>query len=370
MDSNLAPQAASVVQDGYAFYGLASPAWNIPATIKFINSLPAPIAICIMDTPWAHSFNPRTDGRVNVNRLMKKCPGKIIALEVQIWWDPNHATNPNAICPLDVLQRRCIAWQTWSLNHPGVQLLISHTCEYDEHDQAQVQARIDCIRKYAPNAIPVNSPMGGSVVTPGDIVEAHGSNTHTFGRQIANFDGASCYDHDIHGWQKTNNGLYRFYWVEEFNGLESGNTATPDKRVNFVSLELLNQIHYMTLPPAAAPDSPLQLIPIAKPNLWKVCAEDEPHNDPRDLRPMLWLENEGSSPVQIVTFDGKHTLGNLIHFSDVRFYAGLAGGIQKWGYEIAQQAKNLTGSPFVAFKANGKFYGLMDAGLRGNFYES
>lgn len=355
--------------EGYGLYGLTSKSWNLDATIAFINSRPNPVAISFLDTVWPNSFNPGQDPRIHINHLVAECPHKIIAIEPHVYWFKDHATNQHAICPLDILEARSKLWNTWATNHAGIRTYISHTLEYSEKSISAIQQRVDCIKKYAPLCVPVNSPMGTAPFTAGTINEEHTNKATTKGNQIANFDGSNCYDEDVQEWLRHNTGLINFMWCEECNGAESGGFVECFARTNFPGKDLFSAMGYMYDPPQPKPESPLTLLPLVKPNLYKVCGEDEKGKDPRDLKPMLWVVGHGRSPAKIVTFDGKHVLGELISFDDERRYAGLPGGINKWGYQIAQKAIELSGSPYVAFQVDDKFYGLEDAGRRGDFFQ-
>lgn len=352
--------------DMFDWLGLLSKSWNMDDSVKFLNSLSAPVGIGFFDNPWPNSFNPGADARVHINRLV--ATGKVSAIRPHIWWDKNHATNPHAICPEPILQARAQLWNTWAQNHPGITVYLSHTCESSEKDLTERQKRITIIKHLAPLTIPVECVLPGVSTVPGILVEEHGTHATTHGNEGASFDGNNAADEDDAAWEKNNNGVYRAFWGQRYNLSESGPFIECNARTASPDIKYHQAMDYFRHPQPQKPTPVFKTIPLTKPDLYKVLAEDSPGVNGRDNKPMLWLENEASNPVTVVTFDNQ-VIGEFIHFADVRWYSGMPGGLNLYGFEIAQKAIALSKSPYVAFKINGKYYELEDAGRRGDFFQ-
>lgn len=342
---------------GRDYLGCGSPHWDIKSTIA---SHPSTWFIGAFDGVWPQAFGDPSHNIRAIFSAHPDCPGA----RIHIWFSYSHAP-----VPMDILIKRLPHWENFA-KITGKKIYISHSCEYGPISAQDLSARVAAIKKFAPSCIPVNTPEGGSITLPGVITERHGSNVNVGAGGIASTDGNSITDADAETYRKNNlDADICFLWSTLDNMAESHNTLPPNKRTAQMGVEYNRGVIALANPRGTCPIPSFAAVTLVKPNLWKPFAEDSQGSNPRDNKPMFWLENEAPDLISVVTHD-EQVIATLGHFSDVRWYSGWKGGSNLTGYQIQQKALQVSGSPWVWFKTSkGKFYGGVNAAFRGNFYQ-
>lgn len=344
---------------GIDMLGLASPHWNIKETLKFLPQG------CAVGCFWGDDIfgTPIT----NLKTLL--ATGKVPAVRIQAWWSDSHK-----IADMAVLQKRLPKIEALAKQNPNVKFYVSHSCEYNEKNKAAIKKRVDLVVKLCPSCEVVQTPMGGSPVVPGFMVESHGKNAKA-PAGIVSGDGQENQQLDMEAWNKRNaQAVIRFSWGMRCNGLEAENHPPRPQRTAYPDAKYLTSL-WRILQPKGAPPSPTfngKVIPISKPLLWKSHAEDMPGPQSRDNRPLIMLPQKTGS-VDVVTFQGV-SLGKMVYFAPYppnlsRYYSGLPGAIGLYGYEIADKALKLSGSAFVWIKQGNNYYGPVHPSFRQGYFQ-
>jgi hypothetical protein len=300
------------------------------------------------------------------------------ALRVHIYWNNNHM-----LAPEGTVKGRSILWQALSLKHPNTKFYISPSCEYKSTDAKAVAGLVEIIRHYAGNCTPVLCPAPGSVVVPGVMTEEHGNKATAGPGQIASYDGGAkgegLFDIDSNHWifEQNKNADIVFGWCPKFNLAESHNDKPPAIRTAAPSIGEVKGMCRLfdfaaTHAPRPTPTFNAHVIPIARPLLYKSWAEDMQGQNSRDNLPMLFL-NTLVERLDVLTFKGeKVTSFPLFHdrnpHSLERYYSGLGEKLFAW--QLADRAVQMSGSPWVWFRAGPHYFGPVNANLRAGFYQA
>lgn len=350
-----------MTQFGLDTLGIGSRHWDIKSTL---TAWPHGFFVGAFDGIWPNAFGDPTK---NIQALFNQtdCPGA----RIHIWWSYDHKA-----VDIKVLNSRLPHWEQFAKRNPSKRIYISHSCEYGPSaSQAQLQQLIAAIRLRAPSCIPVNVPEGGAVMLPGVVTEHHGSGAHVNAGGLASTDGSDITNVNSAAWIVANQHAdVCFLWAPRFNMSESHQSDhNPSARTAGPNAQFIRAVSYLSTPILTAPVPTFPAHPVARPDLYKCFAEDMQGSNPRDNLPLIELYSEKAqqSTVQIVTHN-KQVVGVFKHFADVRYYSGLPGGINLWGFQIAQKAVALSGSPYVWFLLNGNYHGPVDAGRRSGFFQN
>lgn len=342
-----------------ALLGIGSRHWNINATLAAL-SLSEPYAIQVFDD-YPGGFG---DPRKNLNKLCAR--RNIAAVEVQLVYSKSHA-----LIGIPYLKSRLPIWKKWQANHPGIALYISHTTEHYCKDKAKLMERMKLIN--SSGFIPVNNPEPGEgAVLVGLVNETH--KPRRMGKDyIASMDGFDTLGKgDTLNWVTKHKGaILDFAWSPlcNLNDGKQGNkpcsqrTAAPSQK----HLEML--LHISECPVAAPIPTAFHAMPLKRPWLWKPVRETT--GDTRDNKPCL-IAPIKVDRFEICTFEGD-PIGELPYYDTYlkqgwRYYSGVPGGINLWGYEIAERAKQVSGSPWVFLRAAGKYYGPVEPAFRFGYF--
>lgn len=308
-----------------------------------------------------------------LNKL-RKCldSGKYKAARIQAHWD-----NLHRIVPLQKLKKKLPAYEKLSKDYPGIDIFVSHSCEYKEASQVEVRKRVDLIRSLAPSCIPVNSVWQGATL-PNVITERHGQDA--IGGMVS-YDGTNAYDSNVEGWKQRNAGAYQLFWGYRFNLREINDEGQPvpppSQRTAAPSLQYIQSVQRLGEYQGLPMNPVFQARPIAAPELYKSHAEDDQESgpldpdDPRENRPCLILKTQAQE-IKIVTWDnkeiGKFKYGGTFGSNMKRFYAGSPGGVGLYGYQIGNKAKKVSGSEFVWFKSGNSYHGPVHPAFRAGYF--
>lgn len=257
-----------------------------------------------------------------------------------------------------------------------IQLYASPSCEHAESDKGEVRTRLEMVKRILPYATPVNNPQPGKgAVVPGYLTEFHGGSPGKC--DLASTDGDNIYDINAQKWLTAygNKTHPCFLWGRRFNLREiekPGQKPPPiPARKAAPSLKYFLSIKRLASPAGVPGPTKLDVRPFI--GTYKSHAEDTQEADektpdhPRENKPVLITKGHGGK-AEILTSNGR-VIGNFVwggYMPDgmVRYYAGGAGGVGLYGYEIGEKAKRLSGSEFVYFRIDGVVRGPVHPAFR------
>jgi len=346
---------------GLDLLGLASKKWKVGETLK---ALPQGIAIGL--------FADDTFGPLAIPNTVKLLEsGKVNSVRAQLHWDYGHK-----IVPMDKLRALLPKWESLAKKYPQVKFYLSHSCEYKESSVVEIKKRTSLVQQLAPSCISVQTPMKSPIIPDGGIVEVHGQQPGKAG-QLCSTDGEALFNMDAEKWNNASQyAAIRFAWGERCNGAEAHNTLKPQQRTAFPDAKYLKSLLRL-MAPKGIPPTPVfdaaAIVPVKKPLLMKSHAEDNPGDSVRDNRPLLMLKQK-TPEVSIVTFDNK-VIGKLKYFAPYppdlyRFYSGLPGAINLYGYEIAEKAAQISGSEWCWVRQGKKYFGPIHFAFRVGYFQT
>lgn len=293
---------------------------------------------------------------------------KFPAIRIQDDWDGPH---PRALVPVKTLVTDCKAIRKLANQYPHVSVYISHSCEHASTNKREIKKRMNIIRDHG--FIPVNSVYTGSILK-GEINEKHGAKGKVKGKYITSFDGENCMDADINGWHEMHqNSLMRFLWGARFNGREkyedeNGNPAPPppiNQRTAWPDAGYIKMIVALSEPSGPAPTVP-GTIPLKKPNLYKLAADDHEGYAVRENKPVMIMTDKAVT-VNVLTITGKKIFElpweSAYRGGGHRYYS-----FSRYGWEIAELAKQESGSPWTLLDLKGKIYGPIQPSYRWGYF--
>lgn len=339
---------------GLDFLGLGSRHWDLQASIK---AFPQGFALGLFAD---ETFGPNA---IKNTQLFLES-GKVAAVRAHLHWSYQHK-----IIPLEKLKKLAPKWESIA-RAANIPIYISHSCEYSESNKKEVVKRVSLLEKLCPSCFIVESPMH-SPVSGKHIIEQHGTKANAKPGDIVSTDGQNLCDINAAAWVKKNAAAsIIFGWGQRFNLSKAGPTIPAPERKATPSVEYIKQIVSNLLPKGELPPFPVSPVrPIKDPLLYKVMAEDT--GDARGNRPLVMLK--GSSRVQICTISGD-VIGEFVYFGNYpngtkRFYSGLPGGMKLYGYQIAEQLKQKSGTEWGFVKQGGVFYGPVHFAFRVGYYQ-
>lgn len=289
-------------------------------------------------------------------------------IRIHMHWDNNHR-----LIPLRKLNTALPRVENFAKEFPCTKVYVSHSCEYNDKNSAEIKKRVDQIRALAPSTTPVNAVWRGP--TPGGaVIEHHGNITVNAG-EIVSTDGISSYDINAEAYNVRNHAaLYRGHWGLRFNLREipdPGQTVPgPKERTAVPSVQYIRSVVRLGEPKGIAPQPEFTspVIALKAPNLYKTHAEDmQGVADLRENRPVLIIVPKASK-VAIITKTGEQigvlTYGGTFGSNQHRYYAGGKGAVGLYGYEIGEKARARSGSEFVWFKVGKKIFGPVNPAFR------
>lgn len=354
---------------GLDLLGLGSPKWDIKSTL---NKFPSDFALGCFGGGWPHAFG---DPRPNVKKIIEQCGCKTI--RVHLWWDGNNAPaqSAHAPAPLDFIRHHAPQWEQLAQEYPTVKFYVSPSCEYRPTPLPYLQQMINIVEQLAPSCIPILTPEGNAAILPGAIKEEHGSGATANANETCSWDGQSCVDGNMTQWKKTNeNAIIKFLWVELFNMKEAHNMQAPNDRTASPNQKDYESIIRLVsdIGSPLGPNFTGHIVPFSRPNLYKVWAEDLPGQNPRDKKPLVIIKEDVPS-IDAVDYKGK-SLGKFIRFGPypgglTRYYSGMPGAMELYGWQIADKCMAQSGSPWGWFKVGNTYYGPVNFSFRAGFFQ-
>lgn len=350
--------------------GIGSPHWDMKSTM---NSFPKNWGLGFFGDGWPHAFG---DPIPKVEKIITEfgCP----LIRNQVWWDGAKLVSDHKPAPLAFLKKHVPICEKLALKFPNTKVYVSPSCEYRTKDKDYIHEMVQIIQNLAPHCFPMLTPETGSPGLAGFPTEEHGKKATAGAGQIASWDGDSCIDGDTVTWLEDNGcAEAQMLWVDLFNMKEAHNTAFPDQRTASP-----NSKDYKSIIRLASPiGEPLTshfggiIQPFIKPYLYKNWAEDLPGKNPRDKKPMIIIKSNVKA-VDLVDYKGKK-LGSFPIYDRpgtypgglTRYYSGLPGGIDLYGYQIADKCMTQSGSAWGWFKAGSVYWGPVNFGWRRGFFQ-
>lgn len=224
------------------------------------------------------------------------------------------------------------------------------------------------LKKLAPSCTPVNCVWQGQTVE-GWVNEKHGKDCKVKGRYIASVDGSTEREFSFAAWHKRHKDAeIRFMWGALFNMNDGHQPANPAERKAAPSRKYVLEYAMMAKEPILDATPTFSSKPVRDPNLYKPMSQDT--NDTREDKPLLISDIEDKF-VTLITHLGQE-IGDFKYFGDFppdlhRHYSG-GGGLGLWGFEIANKAKQLSGSEWIWIKGKNKTYGPIHPVFRWGYY--
>lgn len=341
-----------------ALLGLGSKYWKIAPTLE---ALPREVAIQVFDNTEGLFGNPFP----NLRRLCKT--GKVKVVEVQI----SYTKITHKLVGISVLRKRLPLWKAFAAEFPKITFYISHTTEHFATTLSSLRYRMDLIESFG--FLAVNNPEPGrGAVMMGEFNETHKQGAFP-GQYISSMDGLDVTGKaDVLSWVRSHrNAMFRYGWGALCNLQDGSQPADPAKRKASPSVKYLKMLAHISECPDDAP-SPrgFSASALKSPWLYKTMSQDT--NDSREDKPLL-IASVKADNVQLVTFTGAR-IGVFPYFGTYldgmfRYYSGLRGGLNMWGYEIAQHATAISASPWVWFKFGNKYWGPVHPAFRAGYFE-
>lgn len=348
--------------------GIGSNKWNMKETIKGWRQ---GIALGLFDD---NTFGPKAFS--NMQRLVQT--DMVPAIRPHLNW-----AGPNAkhiLPPPQKIKAAAPKYEKFQKANPGIRVYVSPTCEFDSQDKKAIKAMLDLTASLCPSCTIVQNPSGKGATVPGYLVERHGKTVVGPG-QIISYDGGvkgeGLFDIDATKWFRDNSQAeIAFGWGPLLNMAEAHNTTPPNLRDDTPPAGYITSLIRLADPVGTPPTASFPVIPLKKPFLYKSHAEDSQGKDPRNNKPMFIAKPKTGS-IELVTFQGA-TVCKFPYAPNVgpfppdlfRWYSGNAGGPNLWGWQIADKAQQMSGSPFVCIKLAGKFYGWIHPAHRTPFYQA
>ncbi len=284
------------------------------------------------------------------------------------WWSDAHE-----IVPLDVLRQRAVEYERFAYNSK-CKVWLSHSCEHWCDDLDHIKKCIQIIAELAPSCIPVNCFDRKGLFYPGVINENHDPFQILRGKYSKTTDGINSHDIDFGLYKRTHTRAELVgVWGERFNGREDpgGEFVPRPERVAWPSPQYMCSELRLLEPKGKAPPKVPGMISINAPYLYKSHSEDDLGQNLRDNKPVLIVPGN-SGPMEIITCNRK-VIGELKWggpFEDglQRYYSGVPGAINLYGYEIGQKAKKISGSEFVGFRQDKERFGWVNPAFRAGYF--
>lgn len=306
---------------------------------------------------------PKTDFWRVAERLGKS--KNMPMLRVHAIWEDNHLYDPkkhNAI-----IVKEFDRMVNFKSKYPWVECYFSPMCERDnkspEYDTL--------LRRFSENRFGitiVNSVSKGPFWIDSTIInELHGDKRKpSWGRWAYSTDGKQAWDQNIVELRKSPGSAslqYFAYWVSMFNG-KWNDKGPGEKGADTTKRNLRKAWPYKEVFPAlsALAESPSG-VRLSSRHIWKTHADQHgPERQPREGKPVFITTADGPSCKVKTLLGGKEV-------TELRRDRVYVDGRPKYranefGYQIAEKARKLSGSPMVVLVVSGKEVGVVHPAFR------
>lgn len=276
--------------------------------------------------------------------------GKANTVRVQLAWSDNHQFPPREF---DRIAEKGGKYQGLIAKYPGAKIYLSGACEHNLGRQDAENLKRKVLAK-CPSCEYVNVPWKGALID--GINEVHGSKSRVpGGRYFFSFDGESAVDSDVEAVKRKFSGAEIFFlWEPRFNGRWESNDNTPrPQRKGWPDGKLITSVARLSSPKGSVG-------PLPRNSIFKSHSENKGNGDSRAEKPVAII-SEKTSEISLVTTNGKEV-------SKARYYGPFERQhryyFPSWGYEIADKAKQLSGSELTYLRVKGKNHGPVNPAFR------
>lgn len=281
---------------------------------------------------------------------------KADTFRVHLAWSDTHQFNPR---DFDTIAAKATKLNLLASRYPNYKFYVSGACEHNlDATQAKI-LRAKVLAKCPRCAGYSNSIWKGALID--GINEVHGDKPRKpNGQYMVSFDGTPAVDSDVTLWkQQYSNALIRFLWEPRFNGRWEDNDKTPrPQRRGWPDAKFINSISYLFNDRGAVGS-------LGKTDIYKSHSENKGNGDPRAEKPVAILGVKAPE-ISLVTTNGKEV-------AKARYYGSFEGNRSRYyfpayGFELAEKARKLSGSPLTFIRANKKNIGPVNAGFRAGVF--
>ena len=280
-------------------------------------------------------------------------------IRVQMIWKDDHNFGASE---LKTLEQRCKLLLPIIKKHSGVKWYISPCCEHNL-DEKKFQPFANVVIKYFGGlASVVNSPNNKRGFVSKDFINEyhHEEKPRAGGRYALSFDGANCVDSDITKYKSNyKDSEYFFLWNSQCNGRRNLEDKTPRKDRKYWPVAKQIDSWIWLAKDKGNPKLPAK---------WLLKSHSDQHTVPpsgKDQKP-VWIV-----PVKAKSIVVKASNGQVI--DEARYFGTFQGGgfryyHSQWGFELAQKAIRIQGSPVCDVFVNNKKVGSINLAFRENVY--
>lgn len=278
--------------------------------------------------------------------------GKASVFRVHLAWSDTHQFNST---DFDSIAKKAGKLEVLTRKYPSARIYVSGACEHNLNAAQANLLKAKVLSKCPHCAGYVNTVWKGALID--GINEVHGiAPKKPKGQYTISTDGDSAVDSDFSLWKQTySDALIQFAHEPRFNGRWETNDATPrPNRRGWADEKLIRSVSYLFTDKGAVKNLPGA-------SIYKSHSENKGSGDTRAEKPVVILTVKAPE-ISCVTANGKVVASS-------RFYGTFDGGrfryyLPSYGYELAEKAKSLSGSPLVFIRANKKNYGPVNPAFR------
>lgn len=324
-------------------------------------------ALCVKEHPqgWAigvfSTLPEGGDARPFVESILKtgRCP----AVRIHLMWKDAHNFSEADFPKIEAEAKK---WSALISKYKDVAFSLSGACEHNLNKLLATKLKDRVLAAIANKANYVNTPLVGKGALIDSSLnvrnEFHGSDARITGANDANFsfDGSSAFDSDVATVKKNcfsgRVGTF-FFWVPQFNMKKTAGEKKPrPQRKTTLSSELIDSVIYLS--------NDTGNVALSNKNIFKSHCEqtlDDTAKDIRGNRPVIIVPDKAPE-LQLVANNGQVV-------ATAKYYGTFAGGgyryyCSSFGYQIAEKAKRIQGSPVVKLMAGKKLIGLVNPAFR------
>lgn len=301
---------------------------------------------------WAAGFFVEVDGFGDSTSCIRALlrSGKTDTIRAHLEWSDTHSFPKSRF---DAIAGKASRLESIAREFPNAKIYVSGACEHNLNSTDAKLLRAKVLAKCPSCTAYVNTPWKGAKID--GINEFHNKDKGS-GRFIHSFDGTPVVDADSKGVINANSGaLIQFLWDARFNGRWEDNDNTPRaKRRGWPDGKLIQSVQYLWTDKGRIGKLPANWI-------YKSHSENKGNGDSRAEKPVVIITPKTSS-ISFVATNGRE-IGKASYYGTFeggrhRYYASI------WGYELAEKARAVSGSPLVTIRVGGKSYGPINPAFR------
>lgn len=295
-------------------------------------------------------FDTFGDALPCIERLFRS--GKADTFRLHYEWSDTHTFPPTSF---DRIANKGGAVEKLIKRNPGIKIHPSGACEHNLDAPQGRLLKFKVLAKCPSCAGYVNSVWKGALID--GINEVHGAKPRKpSGQYMVSFDGTPAVDSDVTLWkQQYSDALIQFLWEPRFNGRWEDNDKTPrPDRKGYPDAKFINSISYLFNDRGAVGS-------LGKTDIFKSHSENKGSGDNRAEKPVAILSAKASE-ISLVTTNGKEV-------AKARYYGSFEGNRSRyyfpnWGFELAEKARKLSGSPLTFIQAGRAKLGPVNPAFR------